>query len=105
VDRRSVDGVNGSRRAAGPVVPAPVLFDGARLIVGVGSGAVHTDILPFSRELSSRRQPSHVDAPPASPRGLSGVNELRMISRMTTSRRPQQRYDHRLRVLVHNTGT
>jgi hypothetical protein len=82
-----------------------VLFDGARLIVGVGSGAVHTDILPFSRELSSRRQPSHVDAPPASPRGLSGVNELRMISRMTTSRRPQQRYDHRLRVLVHNTGT
>ena len=23
---------------------------------------------------------------------------------MTTSRRPQQRYDHRLRDLVHNTG-
>jgi len=27
-----------------------------------------------------------------------------MIIRMTTSRRPQQRYDHRLRDLVHNTG-
>jgi putative transposase len=27
-----------------------------------------------------------------------------MIVRMTTSRRPQQRYDHRLRDLVHNTG-
>src|SRR5262245_15586044 len=27
-----------------------------------------------------------------------------MIIRMTTSRRPQQRYDHRLRALVHNTG-
>jgi hypothetical protein len=28
----------------------------------------------------------------------------RMIIRMTTSRRPQQRYDHRLWDLVHNTG-
>jgi putative transposase len=27
-----------------------------------------------------------------------------MIVRMMTSRRPQQRYDHRLRDLVHNTG-
>jgi hypothetical protein len=27
-----------------------------------------------------------------------------MIIRMTTSRRPQQRYDHGLRDLVHNTG-
>jgi putative transposase len=27
-----------------------------------------------------------------------------MIIRMTTSRRPQQRYDHRLRDLVHNTA-
>jgi hypothetical protein len=27
-----------------------------------------------------------------------------MIIRMTTSRRPQQRYDHRLRDLVHSTG-
>ena len=42
--------------------------------------------------------------PPSSPQGLSGVNELRMIIRMTTSRRPQQRYDHRLRDLVHSTG-
>jgi hypothetical protein len=36
-------------------------------------------------------------------RRLSGVNERPMIIRMTTSRR-QQRYDHRLRDLVHSTG-
>jgi hypothetical protein len=35
---------------------------------------------------------------------LSGVNETPMIILMTTSRRPQQRYDHRLRDLVHSTG-
>ena len=37
-------------------------------------------------------------------KGLSGVNEPPMIIRMTTSRRPQRRYDHRLRDLVHSTG-
>jgi putative transposase len=35
---------------------------------------------------------------------LSGVNEPSMIILMTTSRRPQQRYDHRLRELVRGTG-
>jgi hypothetical protein len=35
-------------------------------------------------------------------KGLSGVNEPPMIILMTTSRRPQQRYDHRLRDLVHS---
>jgi transposase-like protein len=34
---------------------------------------------------------------------LSGVNQRPMIILMTTSRR-QQRYDHRLRDLVHSTG-
>jgi putative transposase len=35
---------------------------------------------------------------------LSGVNEPSMIILMTTSRRPQQRYDHRLRELVRGNG-
>jgi hypothetical protein len=38
--------------------------------------AVHSDILPFLRELSSRRPPSHVEGPPTSRQGLCGVNEL-----------------------------
>src|SRR5262249_51819927 len=41
---------------------------------------------------------------PTLPSELSGVRDRRMIIRMTTSRRPQQRYDHRLCDLVHNTG-
>jgi putative transposase len=39
-----------------------------------------------------------------SSRLLSGVHEPAMIILMMTSRRSQQRYDHRLRVLVHRTG-
>jgi hypothetical protein len=35
---------------------------------------------------------------------LSGVCERPMIIRMTTTSRPQQRYDHRLRDLVRRTG-
>jgi hypothetical protein len=35
---------------------------------------------------------------------LSDVSEPSMIILMTTSRRPQQRYDHRLRELVRGTG-
>ena len=35
---------------------------------------------------------------------LSGVSERPMIIPMTTTRRPQQRYDHRLRDLVHGAG-
>jgi hypothetical protein len=35
---------------------------------------------------------------------LSSVSERPMIIRMTTTLRPQQRYDHRLRALVHRTG-
>src|SRR5262249_18093881 len=38
------------------------------------------------------------------PRGLSGISGRPMISRMTTTGRLQQRYDHRLRDLVHVTG-
>jgi len=47
---------------------------------------------------------SLVNGPPTLPSELSGVRDRRMIIRMTTSRRPQQRYDHRLCDLVHNTG-
>ena len=32
------------------------------------------------------------------------MSERSMITRMTTTPRPQQRYDHRLRDLVHRTG-
>jgi hypothetical protein len=35
---------------------------------------------------------------------LSGVSEWPMIVRMTTTSRPQRRYDHRLRDLVQRTG-
>jgi hypothetical protein len=35
---------------------------------------------------------------------LSGVRERSMIIAMSTTARPQQRYDHRLRILVHRTG-
>jgi hypothetical protein len=35
---------------------------------------------------------------------LKGVKERRMIMSMPTTARPQQRYDHRLRDLVHRTG-
>jgi hypothetical protein len=35
---------------------------------------------------------------------LSGVSERPMIVTMTTTGRPQQRYDHRLRNLVQRTG-
>src|SRR5262249_13991049 len=38
------------------------------------------------------------------PPGLSGVSGRPMISRMTTTSRCQQRYDHRLRDLVNATG-
>jgi hypothetical protein len=49
--------------------------------------------------------PSHVGGPPRNVvERLSGVNEPSMIILMTTSRCPQQRYDHRLRELVRGTG-
>jgi hypothetical protein len=35
---------------------------------------------------------------------LSGVSERPMIIPMATTGRPQQRYDHRLRDLVHGIG-
>jgi hypothetical protein len=58
----------------------------------------------FPRELSSLQRPSHVGGGPNVLEGLSGVNEPPMIIRMTTTGRFQQRYDHRLRDLVHATG-
>ena len=60
-----VDG--GTYRAPDGVGPRrPQIPGGAREI----SGVVHTDILPFPRELSSLRRPSHVAGPPACPQGV-----------------------------------
>ncbi len=41
---------------------------------------------------------------PHPPSGLSGVSEWPTILRMTSTSRPQRRYDHRLRQLVQRTG-
>ena len=68
-------------------------------------GAVHQGELSpgtfctFPREFSSRRR-----TPCIVLEELSSVSERPMIIRMTTTLRPQQRYDHRLRELVHRTG-
>ena len=56
---------------------------------GICNRVVHTDILPFPRELSSLRRPSHVGGLPHVLKGLSGVNEPPMIILMTTSPRPR----------------
>jgi hypothetical protein len=76
-------------------------------------GAVPTDILPSC--LHGHSAPSgaivvtaadrltSADGPQCL-RGLIGVGERPMIIRMTTTRHPQHRYDHRLRDLVHGTG-
>ena len=53
----------------------------------------------FLRELSSRRRTPRILL-----EELSGLSEWPMIIRMTTTSRPQQRYDHRLRDLVQRTG-
>jgi hypothetical protein len=53
----------------------------------------------FLRELSSRRRTPRILL-----EELSGLSERPMIIRMTTTSRPQQRYDHRLRDLVQRTG-
>ena len=48
---------------------------------------------------------AHIGGRPAVPSsGLSGVKQPPMIVRMTTTSRPQRRYDHRLRDLVQRTG-
>src|SRR5262245_25567263 len=57
----------------------------------------------FRSELSSPRRPSHVAARDVVEK-LSGMNEPSMIILVTTLRRPQKRYDHRLRELVCGTG-
>jgi hypothetical protein len=58
----------------------------------------------FRRELSSVWQTvSHPRTARNVLEELSGVTERRMIVPMTTPVRPQQRYDHRLRDLVHGT--
>jgi hypothetical protein len=63
------------------------------------SRAVPTNICTFLRELSSR---------PRTPRilleELRSLSERPMIIRMTTTSRPQQCDDHRLRDLVQRTG-
>ena len=53
----------------------------------------------FLRELSSRRRTPRIVL-----EELRGVSQRPMIIRMTTTSRPQQRYDHRLRDLVPRTG-
>src|SRR5262249_9241861 len=68
------------------------------------SRGVRTDILLLTARVVVTEAGSLVNGPPTLPSELSGVRDRRMIIRMTTSRRPQQRYDHRLCDLVHNTG-
>ena len=59
----------------------------------------------FRRELSSlRRTVSRRRMAREALEELSGGSERPMFISMTTSGRPQQRYDHRLRDLVHGTG-
>jgi hypothetical protein len=71
----------------------------------VASRAVHTDVLHLPERVVATAVPSHVGGAPRNVvERLSGVNEPSMIILMTTSRRPQQRYDHRLRELVRGTG-
>ncbi len=53
----------------------------------------------FTRELSSRRRTPRIVV-----EELSGASERSKIIPMRTSARLQQRYDHRLRDLVHRTG-
>jgi hypothetical protein len=53
----------------------------------------------FLRELSSRRRKHRIVL-----EELSDASERPMIIRMTTTSRPQQRYDHRRRDLVQRTG-
>src|SRR5262249_30864820 len=65
---------------------------------------VRTDILLLTARVVVTEAGSLVNGPPTLPSELSGVRDQRMIIRMTTSRRPRQRYDHRLCDLVHNTG-
>jgi hypothetical protein len=62
-------------------------------------GAVAQTFCTFLRELSSRRRTL-----PIVLEELSGVRKQPMIRSMPTTARPQQRYDHRLRHLVHRTG-
>jgi hypothetical protein len=59
----------------------------------------------FRRELSSQRRTVSRGRTASNVREeLSGVSEQPMIIAMTTTGRPQQRYDHRLRDLVQGTG-
>jgi hypothetical protein len=64
-----------------------------------GRRAIRTDCCTFLRELSSRRRTPRIVL-----EELSGVSPGPMILRMTTTSRPQQRDDHRLRDLVQRTG-
>jgi hypothetical protein len=60
---------------------------------------------PSGASCRHRGGPSHVELTVRTVfEELSGVGERPMILPMTTTGRPQQRYDHRLRDLVHGTG-
>src|SRR5262249_49160627 len=61
----------------------------------------HTDILHLRARVLVT---GHVGGRPQRSQQLSGATERPMISRMTTTRRVQQCYDHRLQDLVHATG-
>ena len=63
------------------------------------SRAISTDILDFRARVvvTAGERPAFLEE-------LSGASERPMIIPMTITARPQQRYDHRLRNLVHHTG-
>jgi hypothetical protein len=81
----------------------PTDTNGAGLTI-VGGVSFLAELSPrtfwtFLREWSSLRRTPRVVL-----EALSGVSEPPMIIRMTTTSRPQHRYDHRLRNLVQRTG-
>ena len=88
-----LEGLAGLREAA-----ASCVNDGRAPVVS--SRAVPTDILHFpARVVVTLDATARIVL-----EELSGVSERPMIIRMTTTARPQQRYDHRLRDLVQRTG-
>ena len=73
--------------------------------IAKNSRAVCTDILHFSGELSSWARSIVSRWPTADPlRALLNDGHPRADDQAMAAARPQQRYDHRLRELVHRTG-
>jgi hypothetical protein len=88
-------------------VPPPGLAASVPIVIGLGAGAslaifraVPTDILHL--DCASCR---HADGRPRiAPEEWSGASNRPRIIRMTTTSRPQHRYDHRPRDLVQRPG-